>query len=129
MTQVAGSNMATSTMLNGHSHLNGIHKSSSIWRPTEVRNHKRETFAFDSMNDALAAFEAGDFLVVMDDENRENEGDLIISAAHCTTEKMAWMIKHTRCVDVTVVFAEVIRKTWNEFTSFFSSLYMWIYTR
>ncbi|KAF9531758.1 3,4-dihydroxy-2-butanone 4-phosphate synthase [Crepidotus variabilis] len=95
MTQVAGSNMATSTMLNGHSHLNGTHKSSSIWRPTEVRNHKRETFAFDSMNDALAAFEAGDFLVVMDDENRENEGDLIISAAHCTTEKMAWMIKHT----------------------------------
>ncbi|GLB41764.1 putative 3,4-dihydroxy-2-butanone 4-phosphate synthase [Lyophyllum shimeji] len=55
----------------------------------------RTTFAFDPMEDALAAFQAGAFLVVMDDENRENEGDLIIAASHCTTEKMAWMIKHT----------------------------------
>lgn len=31
----------------------------------------------------------------MDDENRENEGDLIIAASQCTTQKMAWMIKHT----------------------------------
>ncbi|KAG5647350.1 hypothetical protein DXG03_000418 [Asterophora parasitica] len=52
-------------------------------------------FAFDPIKDALAAFKAGEFLVVMDDENRENEGDLIIAATHCTAEKMAWMIKHT----------------------------------
>lgn len=55
----------------------------------------RTTFTFDPMDDALAAFQSGRFLVVMDDENRENEGDLIIAASHCTTEKMAWMIKHT----------------------------------
>jgi 3,4-dihydroxy-2-butanone 4-phosphate synthase len=48
------------------------------------------------MEDTLAAFARGEFLVVMDDENRENEGDLIIAASLCTTEKMAWMIKHTR---------------------------------
>jgi len=48
------------------------------------------------MHDALTAFAQGEFLVVMDDENRENEGDLIIAASLCTTEKMAWMIKHTR---------------------------------
>jgi 3,4-dihydroxy 2-butanone 4-phosphate synthase len=47
------------------------------------------------MGDALAAFARGEFLVVMDDENRENEGDLICAASMCTTEKMAWMIKHT----------------------------------
>jgi len=47
------------------------------------------------MEDALAAFAQGEFLVVMDDENRENEGDLIIAGSLCTTEKMAWMIKHT----------------------------------
>jgi len=47
------------------------------------------------MEDALAAFARGEFLVVMDDENRENEGDLITAASLCTTEKMAWMIKHT----------------------------------
>lgn len=50
------------------------------------------------MSDALEAFANGEFLVVMDDENRENEGDLIIAANQCTTEKMAWMIKHTRFV-------------------------------
>ncbi|KAL5529569.1 hypothetical protein ACEPAG_5554 [Sanghuangporus baumii] len=33
--------------------------------------------------------------VVMDDESRENEGDIIVAAEHCTTEKLAWMIKHT----------------------------------
>lgn len=53
------------------------------------------------MEDALAAFARGEFLVVMDDEDRENEGDLIIAASHCTTEKMAWMIKHTRYVPFT----------------------------
>ncbi|KAJ7623254.1 3,4-dihydroxy-2-butanone 4-phosphate synthase [Roridomyces roridus] len=68
----------------------------AVWRPTEVHNvAPRASFEFDSMEDALAAFSAGEFLVVMDDESRENEGDLIISAALCTTEKMAWMVKHT----------------------------------
>jgi hypothetical protein len=56
----------------------------------------RSEFSFDSMEDALDAFRRGDFLVVMDDETRENEGDLICAASMCTTEKMAWMIKHTR---------------------------------
>jgi len=78
---------------------NGFHKYSKSWRPTErLDSPKRSTFAFDPIEDALASFAAGEFLVVMDDENRENEGDLIISGSHCTTEKMAWMIKHTRCV-------------------------------
>ena len=56
------------------------------------------TFAFDSIEDALAAFKAGEFVVVMDDEGRENEGDLVIAASECTTKKMAWFIKHTRYV-------------------------------
>lgn len=55
-------------------------------------------FKFDSMEDALAAFARGEFIVVMDDENRENEGDLIAAASTITTEKMAWFIKHTRYV-------------------------------
>jgi 3,4-dihydroxy 2-butanone 4-phosphate synthase len=57
-------------------------------------------FAFDDMEESLAWFRDGGFLVVMDDEDRENEGDLIIAASECTTEKMAWMIKHTRSVSV-----------------------------
>lgn len=66
-------------------------------RPIEVQNLPvRTSFAFDPIEDALAAFGRGEFLVVMDDEDRENEGDLIIAGSMCTTEKMAWMIKHTR---------------------------------
>ena len=68
-------------------------------RPSEAHDSpRRESFAFNSMEDALAAFARGEFLVVMDDEGRENEGDLIIAASECSTEKMAWMVKHSRCV-------------------------------
>ncbi|KAL0060871.1 3,4-dihydroxy 2-butanone 4-phosphate synthase [Marasmius tenuissimus] len=63
--------------------------------PSARASQPRTEFSFDSIGDALDAFKNGEFLVVMDDENRENEGDLIISGAHCTTEKMAWMIRHT----------------------------------
>ena len=56
---------------------------------------QRTSFAFDELPDALAAFARGEFLVVMDDESRENEGDLIIAARALTTEKMAWMIRYT----------------------------------
>jgi hypothetical protein len=55
-------------------------------------------FTFDSVQDALDAFRRGEFVVVMDDDNRENEGDLICAASMITTEKMAWFIKHSRFV-------------------------------
>jgi 3,4-dihydroxy 2-butanone 4-phosphate synthase/GTP cyclohydrolase II len=45
--------------------------------------------------DALRAFEAGEIVVVMDDDDRENEGDLIVAAVHCTPEKMAFIVRHT----------------------------------
>lgn len=41
-------------------------------------------FALASVEDALADFARGDFLVVVDDESRENEGDLIIAAEKIT---------------------------------------------
>lgn len=70
--------------------------STSSARPQEVTNVTARTdFSFDSMEEALEAFGRGEFLVVMDDEGRENEGDLIIAASECSTEKMAWMIRHT----------------------------------
>ena len=80
----------------------GVRQSSSNSKPADGGNTSTSTnghveeFRCDSMEDALKAFARGEFLVVMDDEGRENEGDLIIAASHCTTEKMAWMIKHTR---------------------------------
>ena len=45
--------------------------------------------------DALRAFERGEIVVVMDDDGRENEGDLIVAANLCTPEQMALMIRHT----------------------------------
>ncbi|GAA5100010.1 3,4-dihydroxy-2-butanone-4-phosphate synthase [Bartonella acomydis] len=44
---------------------------------------------------ALQAFERGEIIVVTDDDDRENEGDLTLAAAHCTEEKMAFIIRHT----------------------------------
>lgn len=54
------------------------------------------TFEFDPVEEAVAAYERGEFVVVMDDEGRENEGDLCIAASEITTEKMAFFIRHTR---------------------------------
>jgi 3,4-dihydroxy 2-butanone 4-phosphate synthase/GTP cyclohydrolase II len=45
--------------------------------------------------EALRAFERGEIVVVMDDDGRENEGDLIVAAVHATAEKMAFIVRHT----------------------------------
>ncbi|KAM5544457.1 hypothetical protein V8D89_002117 [Ganoderma adspersum] len=86
------------------SKMNGTHPTdfplipanASSSRPQEVHNVPlREAFAFDSIEDAIEAFGRGEFIVVMDDEGRENEGDLIIAASAVSTQKMAWLIKHS----------------------------------
>ncbi|EEB05465.1 3,4-dihydroxy-2-butanone 4-phosphate synthase [Schizosaccharomyces japonicus yFS275] len=59
---------------------------------------------FDSIESAIEDFKNGKFLIVMDDESRENEGDLIIAASAVTTEKMAFLVKHSSgyvCVPMT----------------------------
>lgn len=72
--------------------------------PGEESAHAtEEAFAFDTIEDALEAFKRGEFVVVMDDERRENEGDLICAASLVTTEKMAWFIKHTRHVSFSLL--------------------------
>ncbi|KAF4595570.1 3,4-dihydroxy-2-butanone 4-phosphate synthase [Ophiocordyceps camponoti-floridani] len=50
---------------------------------------------FDSIPDSIEAFRNGEFLVVLDDPDRENEADLIIAAQHVTTDRMAWMIRYS----------------------------------
>ena len=49
----------------------------------------------DSIQSALDAIAAGEMVVVVDDEDRENEGDLILSATKATAEQVAFMIRHT----------------------------------
>src|SRR5437763_9550464 len=44
---------------------------------------------------AVEAFARGEIIVVVDDDDRENEGDLFVAASLCTPEKMAFVIRHT----------------------------------
>ena len=44
---------------------------------------------------AIKAFAKGEIVVVTDDDDRENEGDLFVAASLCTPEKMAFIIRHT----------------------------------
>ena len=48
-----------------------------------------------SIEEAFEALKSGLPVLVLDDEDRENEGDVILSAATLTTEWMAWTIRHT----------------------------------
>ena len=49
----------------------------------------------DTIKDAIAAMRQGELVIVVDDTDRENEGDLIMAAGAATPEKMAFMIRHT----------------------------------
>ncbi|MEV0029926.1 bifunctional 3,4-dihydroxy-2-butanone-4-phosphate synthase/GTP cyclohydrolase II [Nocardia sp. NPDC050793] len=49
----------------------------------------------DPVETAIAAIAAGGIAVVVDDENRENEGDLILAAELATTESIAFLVRHT----------------------------------
>ncbi|MCR2043239.1 bifunctional 3,4-dihydroxy-2-butanone-4-phosphate synthase/GTP cyclohydrolase II [Anaerosalibacter massiliensis] len=51
---------------------------------------------FNTINEAIEEVRKGSFVVVLDDENRENEGDLIIAAEKVTTEKINFMTKYGR---------------------------------
>ena len=50
---------------------------------------------FDSIEDAIEAIRRGEMVVVVDDDDRENEGDLIMAASKATPESVAFMIRHT----------------------------------
>ena len=52
----------------------------------------------DKIEDAIEDFKNGKFLVVVDDEDRENEGDLIIAAEKITPEDVNFMLKNARGV-------------------------------
>src|SRR5580692_5733997 len=50
---------------------------------------------FSSIPSILAELRAGRMVLILDDEDRENEGDLIMAAEHATSESMAFMIRHS----------------------------------
>ena len=64
-----------------------------------------DNFKLASIEDALKDFKEGKFVIVVDDEDRENEGDLIIAAEKITAEKVNFMLKHARgvlCTPITL---------------------------
>ena len=62
----------------------------------EVALNGEERIAFDSVADGLAAIRNGESIVVVDDENRENEGDLICAAQFATPEQINFMATEAR---------------------------------
>lgn len=50
---------------------------------------------FNSIEEAIEDLKLGKFIIVVDDKNRENEGDLVIAAEKVTPEKINFMIRHT----------------------------------
>lgn len=66
-------------------------------------------FKLSSIEDAVKDFKKGKFVIVVDDEDRENEGDLIIAAEKITPEKVNFMLKNARgvlCAPITLSRAD-----------------------
>ena len=66
-------------------------------------------FMLSTIEDALVDFKEGKFVIVVDDEDRENEGDFITAAELITEEKVNFMLKNGRgvlCAPITITRAE-----------------------
>ena len=68
-----------------------------------------EKLILNTIDEAVADFKNGKFVIVVDDEDRENEGDLIIAAELITAEKVNFMLKYARgvlCAPITISRSE-----------------------
>lgn len=68
----------------------------------------------DRIEDAIADFAAGKMVIVVDDEDRENEGDIIIAAEKITPEQVNFMLKNARgvlCAPMTIQRCEELHLT------------------
>ncbi len=54
-----------------------------------------DRFHLDSVEDAIAAIARGEMVVVVDDADRENEGDLVLAASKASPNQIAFMVRHT----------------------------------
>lgn len=64
-----------------------------------------EELKLNTIEEAIADFREGKFVIVVDDEDRENEGDLIVAAEKITPEQVNFMLKHARgvlCAPITI---------------------------
>lgn len=63
-------------------------------------------FKFAAIDDVIAAIGRGEMIVMVDDEDRENEGDLIMAAQFATPEKIAFIVRHSSGVVVAPLSGE-----------------------
>ncbi len=63
-----------------------------------------------SITTALEAFKNGHMLIVTDDDDREGEGDLIVAASLCTSEQMAFIVRHTSGIVCTPLSSDTAKR-------------------
>src|SRR6185295_17398757 len=81
-------------------------------RNSAVAVREKMTDTQQRVTAAVEAFARGEIVVVTDDDDRENEGDLVLAAVHATPEKMAFIIRNTAgivCAPVTSELAHGLR--------------------
>src|SRR5437763_5582145 len=68
--------------------------------PRAVRRHLTYNMhmSFAPIAECVEELRAGRMVVLVDDEDRENEGDLVVAAEHCTPEVVNFMVTHARGV-------------------------------
>jgi 3,4-dihydroxy 2-butanone 4-phosphate synthase/GTP cyclohydrolase II len=66
--------------------------------------------SYKSVEAAIKAFAKGEIVVVTDDDDRENEGDLFVAASLCTPEKMAFIIRNTSGIVCAPLGIELARR-------------------
>ncbi len=64
----------------------------------------------NTVDEAIRAIAAGEMVIVVDDCDRENEGDLIMAASKATSEKIAFMVRHTSGILCTPVQRDLARR-------------------
>jgi 3,4-dihydroxy 2-butanone 4-phosphate synthase/GTP cyclohydrolase II len=70
---------------------------------------RRESAAIAPTSEIVAALRAGEIVILVDDEDRENEGDLVFAAEFVSAEKINFLAKHGRgliCMPITEAHAE-----------------------
>jgi 3,4-dihydroxy 2-butanone 4-phosphate synthase/GTP cyclohydrolase II len=79
-------------------------------QPGDFQQDDDMTTKLDSVDAAIKAIAEGQMVVVVDDDDRENEGDLICAAARMQPEQMAFMVRHTSGIVCTPMPAEEARR-------------------
>ena len=76
---------------------------------TEVRNWEAGS-VFNTVEEAIEDIRRGRMVLIADDENRENEGDLIVAAAHATADNVNFMARYARGLICAPVSGEIARR-------------------